>query len=289
MKKRARRLGLLLTLAVMALAGPFAIGAQAATFEFPSSSSTVVAGGSAPPGSVGYFWSQARGDKVEQAFFGPASIDHAVLTVQPLQNVLSVGQEADWTLSINGIDIGSFVVPAGSTDPIVVSRSFAPIAGPSYTALIRVTNEVPSGGGSHTLASTGSAGQHSLDLSNVEAPDTVLTGAPPATTTATTAVFTFSSPPLLDSAGFRCSIDHTSFVPCASPKAYEALAVGPHSFEVSAVDAFGNADSTPAAWQWTVLAPPKPKALKCKKGFKKVKKHGKSVCVKKKKKHHKKH
>jgi hypothetical protein len=64
--------------------------------------------------------------------------------------------------------------------------------------------------------------------------------------------------------------------------------VGSHSFEVSAVDAFGTVDPTPAAAQWTVTAAPTPtsKPRKCKKGFKKVKKHGKSVCIKKK--HHKK-
>lgn len=265
----------------------FAVSVQAATFEFPSSTSTVVGSGGTPPGSVGYFWSQARGDKVEQTFFGPSSIDHAVLTVQPTENNLNPGLAVDWALSINGVDVGTFSVPSGELGPVVVSRSFAPMAGPSYVVKIRVTNEIPGGGGSHTLASTGSPGQHSLELSNVEAPDTQLISGPPAITTATTASFAFVSTQL-DATGFQCSIDHTSFVPCVSPKAYSALTAGPHSFEVSAVDAFGNVDPTPAAAHWTVAAAPTPKPIprKCKKGFKRVKKHGKSICVKRK--HHKK-
>jgi hypothetical protein len=261
----------------------FAVGVQASTFEFPSSASTVVSSNAAPANSVGYFWSQARGDKVEQTFFGPSSIDHAVLTIQVTDNNLTAGLAVNWALSINGVDLGTFSVPSGDLDPIVVSRSFAPIVGPSYVVKIRVTSEIPGGGGSHDLASTGSPGQHSLELSNVEAPDTHLISGPPATTTATTATFAFDSPQL-DATGFQCAIDHTSFVPCVSPKSYAALAVGPHSFEVSAVDAFGNVDSTPAGAQWTVATAPaqKHKLRKCKKGFKRVKKHRKSICVKKK-------
>lgn len=273
------------------LVGVFAAGAQAATFEFPSSSSTVVSSGASLPDAFGYFWSKARGDKVAQTFLGPPAIDHAVLTIQAPQNSLGAGLEVDWTLSINGADVGSFVVPAGNTDPIVLDRSFAPVAGPNYAVEIRVTNEVSSGGGSHSFASTASTGQHSLVLTSKTAPDTQITSGPVAATTETTAAFTFASPQLVDVKGFQCSLDHTSFVPCASPRLYGTLSLGPHSFEVSAVGIFDNADATPAAWQWTVVAVETPKGKakakgrKCKRGFKKVKRHGKSVCVKKK--HHK--
>lgn len=113
-------------------------------------------------------------------------------------------------------------------------------------------------------------------------PDTVLTSGPAALTSETSAAFAFSS----TRAGvtrFQCSLDHTNFVPCVSPRVYSALGAGLHSFEVSAVDAAGGADPTPAAWQWTVTSPDvSPKPVKCKKGFRKAKKHGKSVCLKKK-------
>lgn len=296
-RERAHRLALLLSLATVAFAGLPAAGAQAATFEFPSSSSTVVASGGAPAGTIGYFWSQERGDMVEEAFSGPAAIDHATLSVQPAANSLSPERQLDWTLSINGTDIGAFAVPSGSTAPIVLPLSFAPIAGPNYAVKLRVANEVAGGDGSISLASTGSSDLHSLELSN-EAPDTHLSDGPPPVTTGTSATFAFSSSQL-DVAGFQCSIDHTNFVPCASPRTYDALSAGAHSFEVSAIDTFGNVDASPATWLWTIaraaangpgnadVAPVakkkhKAKSRKCKKGFRKAKRHGKRTCVRKK-------
>ncbi len=249
--ERAHRLALLLSLATSAFAGLFVAGAQAATFEFPSSSSTVVSAGSAPPGSVGSFWSQTH--KVEQSFSGPPSIDHAALSVQPVSNSLLPGAQIEWILSINGTDIGTLTVTSGATAPIVLSTSFPPMAGPTYVVELRANNDVPPGRGSIFLASTGSSGSHSLELSD-EAPDTHLSDGPPPVTTGTSATFTFDSAQP-DLAGFRCSIDHTNFVPCVSPKTYYAFAVGAHSFEVSAVDTAGNADATPAISTWTIAAP----------------------------------
>jgi hypothetical protein len=117
-----RRLTLLVTAAAMAFIS-FAASVQAATFEFPSSSSTVVSGGGAPSNSVGYFWSEARGDKVEQTFVGPSIIDHALLTVQPTQNSLTTGNTVDWTLSINGVDVGTFSVAPGENSALSWSRA----------------------------------------------------------------------------------------------------------------------------------------------------------------------
>lgn len=117
------------------------------------------------------------------------------------------------------------------------------------------------------------------------APDTVLTSGPAGLTSDTSATFTFSATSV-SVTRFQCSLDHTNFVPCVSPKVYGALSSGLHSFEVSAVDAAGGADPTPAAWQWTVTSPEvSHKPTKCRKGFRKAKRHGKAVCLKKK--HHK--
>jgi hypothetical protein len=116
-------------------------------------------------------------------------------------------------------------------------------------------------------------------------PDTVLTGGPATLTSETSATFTFSATSA-SVTRFQCSLDHTNFVPCVSPKVYGALSSGSHSFEVSAVDTAGEADPTPAAWQWTVASPKvTPKPTKCRKGFRKATRHGKTVCLKKK--HHK--
>jgi hypothetical protein len=118
------------------------------------------------------------------------------------------------------------------------------------------------------------------------APDTVLTSGPATLTSETSATFTFSATSA-SVTRFQCSLDHTNFVPCVSPKVYGALSSGSHSFEVSAVDAAGAADPTPATWQWTIVSSTNasPKPVKCRKGFKKATRHGKTVCLKKK--HHK--
>lgn len=49
-----------------------------------------------------------------------------------------------------------------------------------------------------------------------------------------------------DTAKLECRIDAAAFAGCASPKTYDDLSDGPHSFAVRAIDAAGNADSTPA-------------------------------------------
>lgn len=52
-------------------------------------------------------------------------------------------------------------------------------------------------------------------------------------------------------AGFECSLDGAPFGACTSPRVYDGLEDGPHSFEVEALDAVGNA-GPPAAYSWTV-------------------------------------
>jgi hypothetical protein len=76
---------------------------------------------------------------------------------------------------------------------------------------------------------------------------------PPATTTNTSATFTFSA----DEAGstFECSLNGAAFTGCTSPEEYSGLSVGAHTFEVRATDAAGNVDATPAGYDWTVEAP----------------------------------
>ena len=47
-------------------------------------------------------------------------------------------------------------------------------------------------------------------------------------------------------ARFRCQLDRRMPIWCRSPKTYEHLSIGPHSFKVYAVDATSNGDGTPA-------------------------------------------
>jgi hypothetical protein len=82
-------------------------------------------------------------------------------------------------------------------------------------------------------------------------PQTTITGGP-GDTTAATAVFLFSAP---GAQRFSCRLDGGAWQPCGSPATYSGLSLGPHRFEVTAVDAAGNQDPTPAGHSWQVLRP----------------------------------
>jgi hypothetical protein len=82
-------------------------------------------------------------------------------------------------------------------------------------------------------------------------PETQITGGP-GNTTDTTAVFQFSA---AGATGTHCRLDGGAWSPCGSPQTYLGLSLGPHRFEVTATDAAGNQDPTPAAHAWEVLKP----------------------------------
>ena len=84
------------------------------------------------------------------------------------------------------------------------------------------------------------------------APQTTIDAGPEGTITATSASFVF----LADEVStFECRLDGGTFAPCGSPKAYDNLANGPHTFEVRATDAAKNIDPTPATRSFTVAKP----------------------------------
>ena len=147
-----------------AMAAGTTSSAPAASHDFPSASSTVVGStGFVDDDEVGYFWSAARGDKVEETFTDKKKVKKATLAVDVVYNGLAAGTEVDWTLSINGKDVGSFVVTPGQTGAITNNYKFKKIKGPKYDVEIRVTNEVPPGGGAITLG-YGAAAPHTITL-----------------------------------------------------------------------------------------------------------------------------
>jgi parallel beta-helix repeat protein len=85
-------------------------------------------------------------------------------------------------------------------------------------------------------------------------PETTLGTTPDASTTDTTATFTFAAD--VPGSTFECAIDEAAFAPCASPVELTGLGLGEHTFEVRATDPEGEADPTPASFEWDVVAPP---------------------------------
>jgi hypothetical protein len=95
---------------------------------------------------------------------------------------------------------------------------------------------------------------------NTAAPDTQFDTTPPDVVNTSTPTFTFSSPD--PETTFLCRFDEGDFFECTSPVIPDPpLRNGPHTFEVVAVDRFGNQDQTPAIFEFTVDAPGPPPPL----------------------------
>ncbi|MBP8293839.1 MAG: DNRLRE domain-containing protein, partial [Caldilineaceae bacterium] len=88
---------------------------------------------------------------------------------------------------------------------------------------------------------------------DITAPETMITGGPTASTTATEATFTFAA----NEAGatFACALGTAPFTACASPVTLTGLPSGQHIFQVRATDAAGNTDPTSANYTWLVELP----------------------------------
>ncbi len=82
-------------------------------------------------------------------------------------------------------------------------------------------------------------------------PDTLITTAPPATTTSQTVTFVFTSTD--QGSTYKCRMDsEATFTPCTSPL-QRTVGLGGHVFRVKATDPAGNLDDTPAKHNFTVV------------------------------------
>jgi hypothetical protein len=85
------------------------------------------------------------------------------------------------------------------------------------------------------------------------APNATIDSGPSGTVNSASATFTFSSS---EPGSFICLIDEEEIENCGSPQTFDNLIDGPHTFQVTATDAAGNNDPTPAIRAWTSSAPP---------------------------------
>ena len=81
-------------------------------------------------------------------------------------------------------------------------------------------------------------------------PDTEIRSAPLALSNSANAVFAFTS--TVPGSNFACSLDGGPFTPCRSPKKYNKLTNGSHSFQVMARDLQGLSDESPETYSWTI-------------------------------------
>jgi PKD repeat protein len=101
-------------------------------------------------------------------------------------------------------------------------------------------------GGSNTFTRTDYIQASGVDTTP---PETFIDSGPPASTSSTSATFTFHAS---EPSTFTCDLDGAGFVPCTSPQSYSGLAATSHTFQVVATDAATISDPTPASATWTV-------------------------------------
>ncbi len=165
--------------------------------------------------------------------------------------------------------IGS--APAGSTVRLYSGAdcSGTPLATVSAAQLAAgITVSVPDDSSTSFHATATTAAENtsgcSAPIAYVEdssAPQTQIDGHPANPVSSAIATFTFSGTDTSGSgiAGYECRLDSSQagdWSLCTSPKSYASLGEGAHSFEVRAVDVAGNADGSPAAFNWTVDTTP---------------------------------
>jgi hypothetical protein len=92
-------------------------------------------------------------------------------------------------------------------------------------------------------------------------PETTIVSGPSGTIATDSAIFVFEA----DQPGtFECRLDsdeESAWAPCESPQVYMDLAAGEHSFEVRAVNASAEPDSTPVVQGFAIEIPPPPVVL----------------------------
>ncbi|MEK7067724.1 MAG: lamin tail domain-containing protein, partial [Patescibacteria group bacterium] len=84
---------------------------------------------------------------------------------------------------------------------------------------------------------------------DITAPQTTITSTSTASVATTTMSFIFTSSE--SGSTFECDIDNATST-CVSPKEYTNLSEGSHVFKISAIDAAGNQDATPAERSWSI-------------------------------------
>lgn len=89
------------------------------------------------------------------------------------------------------------------------------------------------------------------------APDTRLISMPVFASNATSASFEFDGSDATSGVvGYECRIDNGAYAPCSSPKRYDNLGHGLHTFYARAIDAAGHRDATPREYDFVVDTTP---------------------------------
>ncbi|MDB4963770.1 MAG: putative internalin [Myxococcales bacterium] len=199
---------------------------------------------------------------------GPHSF--AVRAVDRAGNVDTAPAVHPWAVDTSTPDTQLLTGPVGASGSTSATFSFvSPDAGAgstfdckldsgAFTACTSPHDLTGLGEGTHTFAVRVRDSVGNLDptpatrtwVVDLTAPDTMILTGPTGTVPTATAGFTFTSTE--DDVTYECSFDNGAFAACTSPASFTALAQGPHTFAVRAVDVALHPDPSPATRMWTV-------------------------------------
>lgn len=97
---------------------------------------------------------------------------------------------------------------------------------------------------------TSGSGRFVTLFEDTDAPLTTILSGPPASTTSSSAHFSFRSSE--DHISFQCRIDAGAFAACSSAPTFTGLGEGRHTLNVRAMDLVGNIEQTPKVYTWSV-------------------------------------
>ena len=201
-------------------------------------------------------------DQAGNADASPAAFEWTVDTTAPQTQIdaqpanLSASAAAAFEFSGSdpgGSGVASFECRLDSAEPSAWAtcsspKAYSSLADGSHKFEVRAVDQVGN------LDASPASFEWSVDTT---APQTQIDSHPNALSASAAAQLEFSGSDAGGSgvASFECRLDSTEaadWQACASPKEYTGLGDGSHKFEVRAVDQAGNADASPAAFEWTV-------------------------------------
>ena len=187
--------------------------------------------GNVDPTPASWTWTVVEGSAPDTVISGGP--DDPTTETSASFGFFSTEQDSTFLCSLDGAD------PEVCTSPA------------QYTGLVagrHVFQVVATGPGRHGPPTPASF-SWTIGPPETEGPSTVIVDAPPAVTQSTMASFMFSSP---DAVRFECALDGEPFVECTSPRGYNALTDGVHTFAVRGIDASGNTESPATTHTWRV-------------------------------------
>jgi parallel beta-helix repeat protein len=186
----------------------------------------------------------------------------------------NIGPSATQTVSIDNLPPTTTITahpadPSGNPNPSFSFSSSKPnstfeckVDGGAYASCASPDTLSGLADGSHTFTVRATDGVGNVDPSppsftwtiDSSTPETTIASQPPNPAVSASATFSFTSSK--PNSTFLCQLDGGLLGSCNSPVTYVGLADGSHTFSVTATDALGNTDPSPATYTWTIDTTP---------------------------------